>query len=223
MAIVSEEHGYLFVQVPRTGSTAIGENTLEPLYGGEFVGRRPTRELSGDKHASHQELIRRGLVSKQLLQRIYVFSTVRNPYDSSVSLYEKMRRTYAPLLEDPTSWLYKMPGYLKSIRVAVEASFSDWFIFHHTRRTPLALPLRVFRRPRPLPEHYRAVDRIMRFERLQQDFDLALADLGLPSVELPVVNVTKRDRDYRPYYDRRAKWLAERVFGNYRTHFGYEW
>lgn len=222
MAIRSDRWGYLFIEVPRTASKAIGQGVLIPDLAGVMVGTPESHETAGDVHATPAELIQRGLVTSDDLDRLYVFAVVRNPYDAVVSLYEKMRGKYAPLLADPTSWVHEQPAYRASMEVAQEASFSDWLVFHLTRRSNAALPLAVVRPPRRFPRHYDHADRIMRFETLQHDFDEVLRDLTLKPMEIPVLNRTERDRDHRGYYDRKARWLAERAFAPFRSTFGYE-
>ena len=111
-----------------------------PRLGAEFVGTPPSHETAGDKHASASELVRRGLLPADEVERLYVFGTIRNPYDSLVSLYEKMSGSYSALVDDPTSWVHKQPAYLASMRVAREADFSEWAIFHLTRRPAWQLP-----------------------------------------------------------------------------------
>ncbi|MET0832082.1 MAG: sulfotransferase family 2 domain-containing protein [Acidimicrobiia bacterium] len=221
MAVVSRDHGFLFIQNPRTASTAMGEGLLMPRLGAEFVGTPPSHETAGDKHASASELVRRGLLTTDELDRLYVFGAIRNPYDSLVSLYEKMSGSYAALVDDPTSWVHKQPAYLASMRVAREADFSEWAIFHLTRRPAWQLPVAAFSRGRVVGDRFLRLDRLLRFETLQADFDAAMDDLGLGRLEIPRLNVTDRDRAYRPRYSTRARWLARRAYRNYETAFGY--
>lgn len=221
MAIQSDEFGYLFVEVPRTGSKAIGQGVLIPRLGGEMVGVAETRESAGDVHAPQHELVERGLLSQEHLQRLFVFGTVRNPFDSMVSLYEKMRNKYAPLLDDQSSWVHKQPRYRESMIVAQDAEFSEWLIFHLTRRKLFALHIAAVRPPRMLPSYFRGMQRIMRFESLQTDFNEVLEHLGVEQIEIPRMNLTGRSVDYRDYYTSRSRRLAERVFAEYGERFGY--
>jgi hypothetical protein len=221
MAVISREHGFLFIQNPRTASTAMGEGLLVPRLGAELVGTSPSHETAGDKHASASELVRRGLLSADEVDRLYVFGTIRNPYDSLVSLYEKMTGSYSALADDPTSWVHKQPAYLASMRVAREAEFSEWVIFHLTRRPAWLVPLAAVTRGRAVDDRFLGLDRLLRFEDLQAGFDAAMDDLGLARLEIPLVNVTGRDDGYRPRYTGRARWLARRAYRHYETAFGY--
>ncbi|CAN5475376.1 MAG: hypothetical protein ACR2JP_06705 [Acidimicrobiia bacterium] len=221
MAVLSRRHGFLFIQNPRTGSTAIGDGLLVPELGAEVVGIPASHQTAGDKHASAAELVQRGLLSADEIAGLYVFGAIRNPYDSLVSLYEKMHGGYAPLLDDPTAWVHRQPAYLASMRVAVGAEFSDWVIFHLTRRPKWQLPRATFTRGRSIPDRYLGLDRLLRYETLQGDFDAAMDDLGLPRLEIPRVNVTDRIADYRSRYTPTARWLARRTYRRYQDVFGY--
>jgi hypothetical protein len=221
MAVISRDHGFLFIQNPRTASTAMGEGLLMPRLGAAFVGTPPSHETAGDKHASASELVHRRLLPADEVERLYVFGTIRNPYDSLVSLYEKMTGSYSALVDDPTSWVHKQPAYLASMRVAREADFSEWAIFHLTRRPAWLLPMAAVTRGRVVDDRFLGLDRLLRFESLQAGFDAAMDDLGLARLEIPRVNVTGRDDAYRPRYSARARWLARRAYRNYETAFGY--
>ena len=132
-----------------------------------------------------------------------------------------MRGAYAPLLDDPTSWVHEQPAYVASLRVARQADFADWVVFHLTRRPGWQLPRAALSRGRTVDERYLGLDRLLRFETLQDDFDSAMDDLGLPHLEVPRVNVTSRRGDYRDRYTTRARWLARRSYRHYETTFGY--
>lgn len=105
--------------------------------------------------------------------------------------------------------------------VAQDAEFSEWLIFHLTRRTSFPLVIAAVRPPRRFPDYYRDMDQTMRFENLQQDFDDVLEQLGVGPIEIPRMNVTGRSAHYRDCYTTKARWLAERAFSTYRERFGY--
>ena len=91
-----------------------------------------------------------------------------------------MRGSYSGLIDDPTSWVHEQPAYVASIRVAQDEDFSDWVVFHLTRRPAWQLPAVAFSRGRVVDDRFLRLDRLLRFESLQADFDAAMDDLGLP-------------------------------------------
>lgn len=66
------------------------------------------------------------------------------------------------------------------------------------------------------------IDHVVRFERLQEDFDAVMAKLRLPGTTLPRANVTGRDPDYRSYYDAEARRTVESLFALDLQQFGYQ-
>jgi hypothetical protein len=76
--IISHQHRYLFVELPRTGSTAI-RHELRELYDGTPILH---------KHSTYDEFRRQASVAEL---QYFVFSTVRNPLDDAVSRYFKLK------------------------------------------------------------------------------------------------------------------------------------
>jgi hypothetical protein len=64
-------------------------------------------------------------------------------------------------------------------------------------------------------------DQVLRFERLQHDFDLALAHLGLPPHEIPPWNITQAKGEYREFYDDATRALVAHVFAPDLQRFDY--
>jgi len=65
------------------------------------------------------------------------------------------------------------------------------------------------------------VDQIIRFESLQSDYNRICDRLGKPRINLGRLNIGKRQRDWRPYFTEKARKLAEAMFEEDLTRFGY--
>lgn len=234
MPILSKRHGYLFLMAPGTGCTAVGEGVLIPLLDGRYFPERPILDDSGNivvgpKHATMRELRSHHLLSEDELASLFKFTTVRNPFDSLVTQYVRLRTKWKELLGDPDSFVNRKPGMREQIRIASEIpTFSEW-VEHRFRarglRRRLRRPLSPYRRPRHMYRRYlQGADFVMRYERLQEDFDEVLRCLGVSQAfEIPRVNVTEaRDRDYRSYYTPKARKIVETVFVPDLERFGYE-
>ena len=90
--IISDEHKYVFVELPFTASTAISRELWE-----HYGGRRVLR-----KHSSYREFLK--YASPE--QRAYfVFSGMRNPLDEAVSLYVKLRTNHRNNYTKPMKWV----------------------------------------------------------------------------------------------------------------------
>jgi hypothetical protein len=222
MPIISKERGYLFLMAPRTGCTAVGEAVLIPKLGGEYLPREDVLDeagtlMVGNKHASLQELMNHGLIKREEAARLFKFTTVRNPFDSLVTLYVTMGTRYKRLLDDPTSFVRKKPGMSKGVQMASEYPFDEWVErkFHlNGLKGGLRWGLGTYPKPRHMYQAYLdGSDFVMRFERLQDDFNQVLKQLGVTTpIEIPRCNVTDGKDHYRAYYTSRARRVAERAF-----------
>src|SRR5690606_17344118 len=78
MALISREHGFLFILTPRTGSTAIAHGALIPQTGAEWLPRHDIRANSGRmlaprKHTTIARLRDAGLLAEEDQRRLFVF------------------------------------------------------------------------------------------------------------------------------------------------------
>lgn len=205
--IVSDDHRYVFVELPRTGSSAIARE-LRLHYGGrEFL----------KKHATYRDFLSRA--SKEQ-RKYFVFSSIRNPLDKTVSLYYKYQSRHSDLYTNqqrlkqqnlPVRMLMKAQfQFVTGGAVEFEEFFMNFYRLPYNDWASL--------------DHAR-FDRILRFENLEEDFAEMLGSMGIQPVRsLPAVNVTsKQGRGFWGHYERpdvrqRAIW----VFGPYMQKWGYE-
>jgi hypothetical protein len=190
-------------------------------YDGEWLPPTDITDATGQilvtrKHSTVPELLRYGLLSESQLATLTVVTTVRNPFDSVVSLWYKHAHTYQPLLSDPTSFVTSDPKIRASVIYAQDHSFGEWVQreFGELIHKPIHLYSRFLR----------GATVIMRFEQLHDDFYDFLRAQGVPrrSEAIPTLSVTEgRDPDYRIYYGRRTRRLVERAFRPDFDRFGY--
>jgi hypothetical protein len=203
--IISHKHKYLFIELPRTGSTAISRE-LRQNYAGESILV---------KHATYDDFMR---IATPEEKAYFVFSGIRNPLDDAVSLYFKYLTDHKHKFTDPDR--------LRRTRGLV--TFLSLQRFHFVR---MAQPdfTTYFRRYYRTPYNnwsslsHKQFDFIIRFEHLQEDFERALRLIGIePKRPLPKVNPTeKKGRDYLSYYTPEAIAHAKRVFGPFMKQWGY--
>lgn len=220
MAWISEANKFLFVMSPRTGCTSIAYGVVVPYLQACRVPWKDILDENGkmlvdSKHSTLSDLLRYGLITEEQAGRLFKFCAVRNPFDSLVSLYMKSKTTYAELADDTDSFLHRKPQALEDVRRATEMSFADWVKGR-------------FGRPRGRPQHMYGryllgMDHVMRFERLREDLDEVLLKLGAPTgIELPNINPTPREQDYRSYYTDEARAIVEHAFAPDLERFGYK-
>jgi hypothetical protein len=204
--IISHTHRYVFVELPRTGSTAV-RRELRELYDGQPI-------LA--KHATYDEFLRTATEDEK---RYFVFSTVRNPLDDAVSRYFKLRTDHKGRFTDPS----RAPRHRRLLNRVIDTVQVRYV---HEHDADFASFLRRFY---VLPydtwaslSHDR-FDFVMRFERLAEDFAEAIRRIGLEPVRpLPVVNSTaSRRQSFVDYYTPELIPRARRVFGPYMQRWGY--
>lgn len=231
MAWISERYKFLFVMSPRTGCTSIAYGIIAPHLQACRVPWKDILDEKGktlvdSKHSTLPDLLRYGLLAEDKVGTLFKFCAVRNPFDSLVSLYMKNRTTYAELVDDEKSFLHRKPQALADVRRASDLDFSEWVKERFTRRPTLDRSRRAEQgpaRPQHMYERYlEGMDHVMRFERLRDDLDEVLQKLGAPTgIEMPNINPTPREKDYRSYYTDDARRIVEHVFRPDLERFGY--
>lgn len=203
--IISDRHRYVFVELPRTGSTAVAAELIENYAGRAILG----------KHSTYRDFLR---VATPDQQRYFAFSAIRNPLDVAVSRYVQLKTNKGQRFTDPlklaerSTRVEKVENLIYKWVHDHDASFEQfvrrWYVLPYDTWASL---------------DHRRMDMVLRFERLSDDLAEAVRRVGLEPVRpLPVVNPTPtRARQFESYYTppaiRRAVW----VFGPYMERFGY--
>lgn len=183
--IISHKHKYVFVCLPRTGTTAIRKELCEN-YAGEIIHY---------KHAPYHIFLKNATKEEREYK---VISSMRNPLDRIVSLYFKYKSNHDSI----------NTGQIKNIgnknllqRLTIEianrilgkrsefvnknnSSFSEFF-------------LKFYKRPYSdwHSLYFHKYDYVIRFESIQDDFKGAILGLGLELKRpLPVVNKTEKTK-----------------------------
>lgn len=225
MSIICRSYNLLFIMTPRTACTALGELLLNE-YGGEYIPEEDILDSSGifkvhQKHCTFSQLIDNKILSDKEASALIKFTTVRNPFDSIVSLYTKKKSKYKPLLNDPDSWVYKLLDYAEDMKYAQNHSFDAW-IFKNYKRSFIKRLLGL------KPSHFgmftEGVDEIIRFENLQDDFNKLLDKVNISKKsEIPLVNrTTERKKEYKQYYSNFSRRFIEFVYKNELKNYGYK-
>ncbi len=131
-------------------------------------------------------------------QDYFVFSAVRNPFDRLISGWRHLPNFKdRPLEEIVASWPAKGKAFTHISRPQIQ----------------------ILREPETgtLVTHD-----LIRFESMQDDFDRICDRIGKPRMELPHINTSERERDYRKYFTPYTRRLAEEHFAEDLRVFGYE-
>lgn len=203
--IISHTYKYLFVELPRTGTTAISQELCD-LYEGKPILY---------KHATYLDFLR---VATPEEKEYFVFTSIRNPLDDAVSLYYKYRNDHRHRFTKEK----KLAKFNPVLRFLMKERFN------FTHRSEVDFPA-YFKRYYRIPYDNWSVlsqqdfDFVIRFENLQEDFARVLSLIGIqPRRPLPAVNATAgRSRDFLSYYTPDIRGQAMRVFGPYMARWGY--
>jgi hypothetical protein len=204
--IISDKYKYVFVEYPRTGTTAVSKELCQNYY-----GRRILR-----KHSAYQEFLR---IASPEEKKYFVFTSVRNPLDDAVSHYFKLRTDHRERYTDREK-------VLNGKRLA---EYFDVFLFRYIQKNDVDFPT-YFRKFYVIPYNtwstisIKRYNYIMRFENLTDDFASVLKRLGIAAIRpLPQRNVTgDRKKEYWTYYTPEIIPRARRIFGPFMKQWGYE-
>jgi hypothetical protein len=238
---LSRTRRYLFLMAQGTGCTAVAGGVLIPKLDGEYFPAAHIFDHQGNlrlnhKHARLAQLKREGLLTDEEADGLFKFTTVRNPFDRLVTDYLRLRSVLREALEklpsNPDEVLkrnpsLKSPSLVRKIKLANQYPFSDWVerqLRVRGTRGRLRRPFSPYQEPRSMFKGYiEGADFVMRYERLQEDFNEVLRRIGVDEpIEIPKINVTKaRDHNYREYYTPEARAIVERVYAPDIERFGY--
>ncbi|MCB1343323.1 MAG: sulfotransferase family 2 domain-containing protein [Pseudooceanicola sp.] len=200
--ILSPGRGYVFVHIPKTGGTALSL-ALEAramrddlLIGDTPKARRRRGRLAGAqtrgrlwKHATLADV--EGLVPDAVLDGLFAFTLVRNPWDRIVSYYH---------------WLQGQRFDHPAVGLAQSLAFDAFVLHPQTQASFRATPAAHYMRRSDGREQCKAY---VRLEHLAEDMAPVAFHLGfMPAVER--INTSERDADYRRYYtEQTAEAVAE--------------
>jgi hypothetical protein len=183
--IISPNHKYVFVAVPKTGTHAVRQ-ALRPHMGagdmeqvGLFVKRQfPIDDLAkvGHGHISLEQL--RKFMDPAKFAEYFKFAFVRNPFDRFISYCSFITRERGAFKTDPQ----------KVMRRVLANPPSEHVLFW---------PQNTFLVD---GEGKLLTDYVGRVETMQQSFEFIASKIGVPAVQLQKVNATERSA-YRDYYD----------------------
>jgi hypothetical protein len=212
--ILSRGRGYLFVHIPKTGGTAltlalearakaddiiIGDTPKARARRGRLAGLTPRGRLW--KHSTLADID--GVVRGEELERLFLVTLVRNPWDRVVSYYH---------------WLRKQSFDHPAVGLAKGLGFSD-FLNHADTRASLALwPYGAYLRDAG------GVERAALFARLEaveEDLQPFEAHLGFRVTPFPPANASERARDWRGYYSDADAAVVADLCGADIARFGY--
>jgi hypothetical protein len=189
--MISHKHKCIFIHIPKTG----GQSVWRFFYGNNW------RNVNNIKPGSSHHLN----CTEELLNEYFVWTTVRNPYSRTVSLFK----------------------YLKKIRrISRKLSFNDFINYLHLDLLNLnhaeeKHPLGQIDFIESLIGSIENLDFVGRLENIQQDFNIVCDKIGIPQQQLPHTNATKH-KHYTEYYDDETREIVAEKYAKDIEYFGYK-
>lgn len=211
--ILSTGRRYLFIHIPKTGGTAMAL-ALEAramkddiMLGDTPKARRRRRRLADApsagrlwKHSTRRDIA--GLLPEEALNDLFAFTLVRNPWDRAVSYFH---------------WLQTQSFDHSAVELAKSLEFTDFVQHPRIRSVFRATPAGWYMRRPDRSEH---CDLFIRIEHLDADAEPLFEHLGF-RLDVPRVNMSAREADYRTYYTTPAADAVAEACAEDIARFGY--
>ena len=193
--------------MPRTGSTsitqAIGTNVHMKLfkhYGASHMGFIKGHPAQLVNNLTHQNLscCVRNFVGERRFLKSFKFAGIRNPFDRAISMWKNK------------NWIHvkSFTEFCHLIREnKYETDMQRWHVqglYEHLVEDKRLL-----------------VDHLLRFENLQQDFNVVCDKMGVPPEQLPHLNKSYR-KHYTEYYDDETREIVAEKYAKDIEYFGYK-
>jgi len=193
---------FIFVHIPKTGGTSI-----EKLFDDSFYGWDEKHCLWKQHCSIHQMQSVYGID----IDNYYKFSIVRNPWDRAVSDYKWWTRPNSPFfhfLKNTTleDYLLIRNGYEKINHLNDSTGRADHF---YTQYSFIEIG------------GVCVMDCIIKFENLQQDFNIFCDQIGMPQQKLPHTNKTNR-KHYSEYYNQKTIDIVAQLYHKDIEYFDYQ-
>ena len=207
-------------------------------------------KLLGEKHNTLMQLVKFNLISQKELRSYTTFGTVRNPFDRFASAYQRYVGGWWEQMiesEDPNCPANRVgeshrQRYVKNVQKQIQLARDEGFEKWLTRKIllPQSLDHRIrmgFRRwlkKQPVfptknsvkmniaYPFIEGVDRIIRYEHLERDFNQILNQAGVNEyIPVPHTNKTPGKKSYQAQYSYQARAFVEQELARELARFNY--
>ena len=195
--IISRGRDYIFVHIPKTGGTAMALALEDRAKADDILIGDTPKALKRKKRLKDVQTAGRlwkhsrlrdvePMVSRDEMERMFTFTLVRNPWDRVVSYYH---------------WLQDQSFDHPAVRFAQTLPFDQFVNEPHTQTSLAANSYDSYMRDGAGTEH---CTMYIRLEHLAADMSPLADHLGfMPDVL--IANASKRDSDWRGYYNSQTR------------------
>jgi hypothetical protein len=206
--IVSHQHRFIFVAIPKTGTHSVRQGLRDHLGEGDmeqarlFVEKQfPIPEIArmGHGHISFAEI--RPFLGEEVFGDYFKFAFVRNPFDRFVSYCAFATSREGSFARDPKR---VMRHFLFAAPPLQHIIFRPQHLFLTDTDGRLL------------------ADRLGKVETMQSDYDAICAQIGVATSPLDHANRSRRG-DYRDYYDQELIDGVAKIYARDLELFGYDY
>ncbi len=206
MSMVNDTYKFVFLHVAKTGGRSVNL-LLKERAGLEGVFNTQKIDPEIDVLGRMLGLEAKAFAGDDRWAYYFTFAFSRNPWDRAVSIYAHMKTDYERFCSsgtDPEQISGKALLYhsiLEALNLEAKDLTFDHFL-HEVVRDKAFSNYHWDKQINALGDEDGRIifDFVGRFERLQEDFDYACSEIGLPQMELPHYNKSKREH-WKTYYN----------------------
>jgi hypothetical protein len=202
--MISTNYNFLFVHIPKTAGNSI-QNVLRAYSEDRIVIVAPHQdgierfEVRSDRYNIHKHSTLQNYLDElgeDVLNNLFKFTTVRNPWDRMVSFYFSPHRGRVVWNRGEfIQFVEQIPPITEHVALRNQGQSGD--------------------------ECFKNMDFFIRYEQLDEDFKKACELIGIPCQRLPRRNQSERQK-YAVYYDTDLVELVGNRFRDEIRFFGYE-
>lgn len=201
--MICKKRKLIFIHIPKTGGTSV-----DFFFKGSMQNHSCLKDYEN-------------YLSTEVMEQYFKFTTVRNPFDLLVSSYnmvvKRIQQKHLHTLKQFGHSVFSFEEYLKdkiqNYIVGTEPFISTNFSHSMFNQNQIDWIKNSQGRIN--------IDYIMKFENLQQDFDIVCDKIGAPRNKLKHINKINH-KHYSEYYDDKTRKIVAERYAKDIEHFGYK-
>lgn len=215
---ISHKYKVIFIHIQKNGGTSI-ERAFEESDAELVKSIRTSSSERTLRHCVVSDV--RVAIDDNIFKNYKKFSVVRNPFDRMVSWYSMFKQKAAEIdaSSQPSGFKAMGDGVMAEVNRNAD-SFKAFLMLPRNHESGLFERFYVNQLDYISENGRILTDKILRFENLAGDFNTLAKEIGFKA-ELPHVNKSAREKNYRTYYDDMTKELMFQRFKKDFEYFGY--
>jgi hypothetical protein len=200
--MIDDKHKFIFIHIPKTGGTSI-----------EKVFNRQMK-----RHCKHLTMSDYENELKSDIEKYFIFSVIRNPWDRILSYYFWRKWGGGRLSSEGKSFKSWIDLIVKVDKSQMQESNNYCDNESQCRNFMMAIDSQF---NSLTIDGELTIDYLIRFENFQDDFNIVCDKIGITRQKLPHKN-KKKHKHYTEYYDDETKQIVAKKYAKDIEYFNYE-